>query len=79
MKLLIDVQCGTKVRIISFQGGKGVQAKLRQLCILPGECVKVVKRAPFHGPIMIETEGRSVALGRGVAAKIEVEEVEECE
>lgn len=78
MTRLIDIQPGKIVRIIAIKGGRGVSSKLRQLSILPGECVRILKRAPFDGPVLIELEGRSVALGRGVAAKVEVEEVPEC-
>ena len=64
---------GQSVRIISFKGGVGLEHKLRQLGLVPGDKARVVRYAPFGGPVMVEVEGRSIALGRGVASKVVVE------
>ena len=71
---LLDIPKGQKVRIINYRGGKGVGFKLRQLGLTPGKEIKVLRYAPMEGPIMIDVEGRSVALGRGIAARIQVED-----
>ena len=73
--VLVDVECGKNVRIVSYTGGRGVVSKLRQLSLMPGDCVQVIKKAPLRGPVLIESQGRSVALGRGIAARVQVEEV----
>lgn len=72
MKLL-DAPKNKSVRIIHYSGGKGVDFKLRQLGLTPGQEVKVLRFAPLGGPVMVDVEGRSVALGRGIAARIQVE------
>ena len=46
------------------------------LCL--GTPVKVVKSAPFHGPVEVSVRDTTLALGRGLAEKIYVE-VEEGE
>jgi ferrous iron transport protein A len=74
MKLL-DSPKGKIVRIIDYTGGKGVGFKLRQLGLCPGREVKVLRHAPLGGPIMVDVEGRSVALWRGIAARVRVEAV----
>jgi ferrous iron transport protein A len=74
MKLL-DAPKNVPVRIIYFSGGKGVNSKLRQLGLTPGREVKVLRYAPLGGPVMVDVEGRSVALGRGIAARIKVETI----
>jgi ferrous iron transport protein A len=71
---LIEVESGKQVRVVAIVGGYGVAHKLRQLGLLPGDCVRVLQQAPFGGPMLIEVNGRKVAIGRGVASKIEVEE-----
>lgn len=71
---LIDIEAGKTVKIISIQPGHGIEGKLRQLGINPGDCIQVVRLAPLKGPFLVEVNGRSIALGRGVAAKIMVEE-----
>jgi ferrous iron transport protein A len=74
MKLL-DIPKGRTVKIINYQGGKGVESKLRQLGLNPGREVKVLRYAPLGGPMMLDVEGRSVALGRGIAERVIVEKV----
>jgi Fe2+ transport system protein FeoA len=71
MKLL-NIDDNIQVEIVSFKGGKGISSKLRQLGLMPGDRIIVIKRAPFNGPLLVEASGRSIALGRGVAGKIEV-------
>ena len=70
---LIQVETGKTVRIMSFKGGVGLEHKLRQLGLVPGDNARVLRHAPFGGPILVEVEGRSIALGRGVASKVIVE------
>ncbi len=77
--VLTDAECGQNVRIVSYQGGRGVSSKLRQLSLMPGDCLQVLKKAPLRGPILIESNGRSVALGRGVAVKVTVEDIDGCD
>jgi ferrous iron transport protein A len=72
---LIQVENGKTVRLVEFQGGRGVNQKLTQLGISPGEQARVLRRAPLGGPVLVEVGGRSIALGRGVASKVIVEEV----
>lgn len=72
MKLL-DAPKGEFVRIIGFKGGRSVGFKLRQLGLSPGRKVKILRYAPLGGPVMIDIEGRSVALGRGICERVQVE------
>ena len=71
MKLL-NIDDNIQVEIVSCKGGRGISSKLRQLGLMPGDRITVIKRAPFNGPILVEANGRTIALGRGVAGKIEV-------
>jgi Fe2+ transport system protein FeoA len=69
---LIDVEDNIQVEIVCVEGGKGISSKLRQLGLMPGDLISISRRAPFSGPILVEASGRSVAIGRGVAGKVEV-------
>ena len=73
---LIEAQNGESIRIERFHTGAELAAKLRQLGLVPGDVAKVVRHAPFRGPILLEIHGREIALGRTIAAKIQVEVVE---
>lgn len=70
---LLDTPKNKTVRILTYEGGIGVGFKLRQLGLCPGREIKVLRYAPMGGPVMIDIDGRSVALGRGIAARVKVE------
>jgi len=70
---LIQVKTGQTVRILRFDGGLGFEHKLRRLGLFPGDSARVLRHAPLGGPILVEVEGRSIALGRGVASRVIVE------
>jgi len=70
---LIQVKKGQSVKIVRFKGGIGLESKLRQLGLIPGDQARVLRHAPLGGPILVEIDGRSIALGRGIASKVIVE------
>ena len=70
---LTQVKTGQTVRIMSFKGGVGLEHKLRQLGLVPGDNARVVRHAPLGGPVLVEVDGRAIALGQGVASKVIVE------
>ncbi len=50
-----------------------MQRRLAQLGFLPGNRVRIIRVAPFRGPLIMEVEGREIVLGRRVASHIIVE------
>jgi ferrous iron transport protein A len=70
---LTQVDSGQTVKIVSFVGGMKLEHKLRQLGLIPGDQARVIRHAPLGGPILVEVDGRSIALGRGIASKVIVE------
>lgn len=74
MTILSNIAHGKTVRVIDIDGGHGVSNQLRHLGIIPGDEIIIQRYAPFGGPIMIEVHGRTIALGRRIASKIQVEE-----
>ncbi len=50
-----------------------MEARLAQLGFLPGNKIRIIRSAPFHGPLLIDVEGREIVLGRGIAHHILVE------
>jgi len=70
---LLNVDNGRWVMIKNFRGGRGIQNRMAQLGFLPGNQVRIIRSAPFHGPLLLEVEGREIVLGRGVAMHIIVE------
>jgi len=77
MKLTLDmVPPGKKVKVLLVEGGLRCRQCLSELGVYPGEALKVVRSAPFAGPILVETNNTRFMLGRGMAAKIVVEETD---
>jgi len=68
---LAVVEEGKTAVIIGFRGGAGAVQKLISLGFLPGTPVRVV-RNQRTGPLVVEIKGTRVALGRGLAMKVEV-------
>ncbi len=62
-------------RVEQIDGGITVRNHLNTLGIHVGDLLKVVERAPFRGPILVEVKGSRLAIGRGVAEKVRVEPV----
>jgi ferrous iron transport protein A len=69
---LIDIPAGKSARVVDVAGGMGMKNRLAAIGIYPGATVKVVKTPP--GPMIIEVSGTRLALGKGMAARIKVEE-----
>jgi ferrous iron transport protein A len=75
MKTLSDIEEGKKARVLLILGGMGVRQHLSTIGIHVGDTVLVKRHAVWGGPILIEVHGSELALGKGVASKIQVEEV----
>lgn len=73
---LVDLKEGEDVEIISILGGQMITKRLADLGLTPGTKIKVLRKAPFFGPIEIEVRGSELALGRGMASKILVKKYE---
>lgn len=64
---LLDGQKGV---VSSIRGERGTSQKLADLGLTPGTEIGVVKSALFHGPLMVSVRGTTLAVGRGIAAKV---------
>ncbi len=73
MNALLNLDQGKEVKVIKFRGGSNFISKLYKLGIKEGVTLKIKKKSNIC-PILIEVNGSTVAIGRGMAAKIFVEE-----
>ena len=73
--VLLEAAAGSTVRITGYHSGEGLEGKLRQLGLLPGDPVRILRKAPLQGPLLLEIGGREIALGVTIAALIDVEEI----
>ena len=61
---LADAASGSQNKVVSLQGDDVLTSRLRELGFITGEWVRVLGRAPFGEPILIEIRGSTVALRR---------------
>ena len=71
---------GAKGKITGIRGGRGLVRRLSDMGFIQGVDVKVVHSHASHnpgrgGPLVVEVKDSRIALGRGVAMKIMVQEV----
>lgn len=67
---LINLKLGQEAEIFSVAGGWMANKRLADLGLTPGTKIKIVRKAPFLGPIEIEVRGSRLVLGRGLARKV---------
>jgi len=64
------------VKVVEVIGGWGLQRHLSHLGIHPGDILTVIRHAAMGGPILITIHGSQIAIGRGMASRIAVEDTE---
>jgi ferrous iron transport protein A len=62
-----------ELRILLITGGWDVRRSFNQIGIQPGDRVRVLRHAPFGGPLVIDNQGTQVAVGKQLAQQIRVE------
>ena len=68
---LATMESGSKVRLVSVQASRGLQARLASMGLVPGVEFEVIRRSK-SGPFIVSVKGSRVMLGRGMAHKIMV-------
>ncbi|MBN2334337.1 DtxR family transcriptional regulator [Candidatus Bathyarchaeota archaeon] len=67
MTQLSHLKPGEEGKVSFIRGGRHAAQRLMDMGLTPGTYVRVVKAAPFKGPIEVEVRGTSLALGRRLA------------
>jgi Fe2+ transport system protein FeoA len=70
---LYEADNHAKLKVLLIAGDWEVRRSFNQLGIQPGDRVRVLRRAPFGGPMEIDNHGTKVAVGKQLAEKIRVE------
>ena len=71
MKSLLNVPGGGQARLA--YANDSLLRKLRQYGLHLGDDLRMLRMAPMGGPVLIEVNGRELALGRTVAEQLLVE------
>ncbi len=76
---LARIKPGARVRVVSIDGGWEMRQRLNQMGIHNQDLLTVKQAGAFRGPILVEVHGSQVALGCGMARKIQVRQAPEAE
>jgi len=71
---LFQLAQGQSAQVVKLEGGAVFAQKLQNLGIREGVTIKKIRAVSAHGPIIIKAGRAEIALGKGMAAKIIVEE-----
>ncbi len=69
---LTDAKTGARLTLQAMSADANIEHQVRSLGLLPGGAVRLLRRAPFRGPLLIEVGGRVIALGWKIASGLEV-------
>jgi len=64
---------GVVARIRHVHGGLNVRQRLSTLGLHPGDRIRVLRCSCFGGPVLVAIHDLEVAIGRGMAEKVEVD------
>lgn len=76
MKRLVDCQNGDEVKILNINAGRGAMINLSNLGLHIGNIIKLYRKSPFRGPVVVMLQGSEIAIGFGLAQKIFVEKIQ---
>ncbi len=70
---LYDAVGQAYLKVCTILGGWEIRRSFNQVGIYAGDQIRVVCRAPFGGPLVIDNRGTQVAVSKQLAEKIRVE------
>ncbi len=70
---LSDCKINENVKILDINAGKSAKSNLNNMGLKIGDIVFVKSKSPIKGPIVIKCKENDIAIGNGLAKKINVE------
>jgi Fe2+ transport system protein FeoA len=70
---LYEAEGQAPLKVLAILGGWETRRSFNQIGIHAGDRIRVLRRAPFGGPLVIDNRGTQVAVGKQLAEKIKVE------
>jgi ferrous iron transport protein A len=65
---------GKSALVVRLRGGRGMVDKLEAMGLRPGKRVQKVSAQFMAGPVTVVLDGRELAMGRGIARRVQVED-----
>jgi Fe2+ transport system protein FeoA len=72
--ILLNLENGNIAVVSKLNGGKSVIARMNELGFREGKTIRLLRTAPFHGPVLVEDvdSGAKIMICRKIASNIEV-------
>jgi Fe2+ transport system protein FeoA len=67
---LVDVEIDRLLRVVAIDADHGAILKLMSMGLEVGDRLRVLRRSPLRGPLVVEHRGSEIAIGHGLAKKI---------
>ena len=67
---ITSLETGRTAVVLRLEGGPLFRKKMGEMGIREGKTIRLVAIHPFHGPVVVEVDGREITLGRGMAEHI---------
>ena len=64
------LETGKTAVVVRLEGGYLFQRKMGAIGIREQKIIRLVAKHPFHGPVVVEVDGREITLGRHMAEHI---------
>ena len=74
MKLLGNMEKGTRAEVICINGEGEVSSRLSALGFLPGKIIELIHVAPLQDPITLRMENQEISVRKADANFVEVVE-----
>lgn len=65
-----SLETGTTSVIVRLEGGHLFRKKMADMGIRERKTIRLVAKHPFHGPVVVDVDGRETTIGRRMAAQI---------
>jgi Fe2+ transport system protein FeoA len=71
---LLELREGEAALVTGITGGKAARARMSGFGIYEGKRIRLIKAAPFNGPLLVEdtASGARTMIGRAMAGSVEV-------
>ncbi|MBP7949818.1 MAG: ferrous iron transport protein A [Verrucomicrobiales bacterium] len=73
VRMLAELETGQSARIVRLPAGDAGMTRLREMGLLPGTKLVLIRRAPLGDPIEISIRGALLSLRKREAELIEIE------
>ncbi len=67
---LVEMRSGEEGEIVSAETGSRAVRRLEDMGLTPGARVKILRSAPFSGPVEIYVRDSCLVIGRGMASRV---------